>query len=125
MELLVEVVGYKAFKGQIRDSKIDNGELYALVELDTRYNKIEPDGTNWKAGFTVESWKVPSADIVLKLASLPAPSVKNPIPCRLFIKRISNGSESREVITDIEPLTVNAKTGELKAVPPVKEKAAA
>ena len=124
MELLVDVIGYKAFKGQIRDSKIDNGELYALVELDTRYNKIEPSGTNWKAGFTVESWKVPSADLVLMLCSLPAPSAKNPIPCRLSIKRISNGSESREVITDIQPLAVNSKTGELKAVSPVKDKSA-
>ena len=115
MELIVDVVGYKAFKGQIRESKIDNGELYALVELDTRYNKIEPDGTNWKSGYTVESWKVPSADLVLKLSSLPAPTVKNPIPCRLLIKRISNGSESREVITDIEPLNVNAKTGEIRS----------
>lgn len=124
MELLVDVIGYKAFKGAINGSAIDNGELYAVVSLDDSYNRIDEDGLNWKAGCTVESWKIRSSDLVMKLSSLPAPSVKNPIACRLYVKRISNGRESREVITDIEPLQVNAKTGELKTVP-VKEKAAA
>ena len=125
MELVVDVIGYKAFKGIINGgARIDNGELYALVALDDGFNRIDQDGLNWKAGFTVESWKIRSADIVMKLSNLPAPSGKSPIPCRLYIKRISNGRESREVITDIEPMQVNTKTGELRSVP-VKEKAAA
>ncbi len=124
MELLVDVIGYKAFKGVINGSVIDNGELYAVVSLDDSFNRIEGDRLNWKVGCTVESWKIRSADLVMKLSSLPAPSVKNPIICRLHVKRISNGRESREIITDIEPLQANAKTGELKSVP-VKEKGAA
>lgn len=116
MELIVDVVGFKAFKGDIRGTVIDNGEVYSLVELDTRYNRIEEDGLNWKAGYAIETWKIASSEAVMKLAKF-NPSPKNLIPARLHIKRISNGRETREFVTDVEPLKVDSVTGELKSVP--------
>lgn len=103
MELKVAVIGMKAFKGTVNGSAIDSGTLFAVVRLDSRYNKREEGSWNHKEGHAIEEWKLPSADHVFRLAHL-KPSISNPIMVTLEIERVSNGSESKEMVIDVRPV---------------------
>lgn len=116
MELTVEVIGMKAFKGSVDGKAIDSGVLYAVVKLDERRNRKDQDGTNWKFGHAIEEWKLPNAEAVMRMSHL-QPSMKRPILVKLEIERVSNGSESREIVTDCRPVEVRAQEGEAAATP--------
>lgn len=103
MELKVELVGMKAFKGKLDGKEINSGALYTKVKLDERHNRKDQDGTNWKFGHSVEEWKVPDAEIVMRLAHL-KPSIDRPVMVRLEVERVSNGRETKEVVIDCRPL---------------------
>src|SRR4051794_36419713 len=45
MQMVVEVVGMKAFRGKVDNSTVDSGTLFCRVKLDQRYNK---EGENFK-----------------------------------------------------------------------------
>ena len=123
MELMVEVVGMKAFKGHVQGSDIDSGEMYAFVRLDERFNKKDESGVNWKSGHTFEAWRMPNAETVMKVIHL-KPSIQRPVPIKLIIERVSNGKETREVVIDVEPVgasVVDQKTGEIKETQPLKK----
>ena len=96
MELTVEVVGMKAFKGFVNGEGINSGAIYARVKMDQRHNK---PNENFKAGFITEEWKVPDADTIFRMQHLPVP-----FACVLEIERVSNGRESREVVLGARPL---------------------
>lgn len=103
MELKVELVGMKAFKGKLDGKEINSGALYTKVKLDERHNRKDQEGTNWKFGHSVEEWKVPDAEIVMRLAHL-KPSIDRPVMVRLEVERVSNGRETKEVVIDCRPL---------------------
>lgn len=116
MELVVEIVGVKAFKGVINGNAIDSGSLFSIVRLDSRFNKRDGSGINWKVGFALEEWKLPNSDFAMRMMHL-NPSIKNPVSVKLEIERVSNGKESTEVIIDAVPLNksiVDQETGEIK-----------
>lgn len=116
MELVVEIVGMKAFKGTIDGKVIDSASLFGVVRLDSRFNKRDGAGINWKVGFALEEWKLPNSDVAMRMMHL-NPSIKNPISVKLEIERVSNGKESTEVIIDAVPLNksiVDQETGEIK-----------
>lgn len=118
MELKVELVGMKAFKGKLDGKEINSGALYTKVKLDERHNRKDQEGTNWKFGHSVEEWKVPDAEIVMRLAHL-KPSIDRPVMVRLEVERVSNGRETKEVVIDCRPLqdAPDPLTGEVS--PPV------
>jgi hypothetical protein len=103
MELLVDVIGMKAFRGKVQGETIDSGTLFAVVRLDERYNRKEADSHNHKCGHAVEEWKMPSAEHVLRMAHL-KPSISNPVTMRLEVERVSNGKESKEQVIDCSPV---------------------
>lgn len=116
MELVVEIVGMKAFKGTIDGKVIDSASLFGVVRLDSRFNKRDGAGINWKVGFALEEWKLPNSDVAMRMMHL-NPSIKNPVSVKLEIERVSNGKESTEVIIDAVPLNksiVDQETGEIK-----------
>lgn len=123
MELMVELVGMKAFKGTLDGKPINSGSLYTMVKLDERYNKKDAESTNWKFGHSIEEWKLADAEIVMRLAHL-KPSVKNPVSVRLEVERVSNGRETKEVVLGCRPLNdskgldgqTDPLTGEIKPV---------
>lgn len=108
MELLVEVIGMKCFKGTIDGKSMDSGMLYGIVKLDERHNRIDATGTNWKFGHAVEEWKLPSSDHAMRLKHL-SPSIKAPVMLRLDVERVSNGRESVEVVVDAVPVDRSGK----------------
>jgi hypothetical protein len=114
MELMVELVGMKAFKGKLDGKEINSGSLYTMVKLDERYNKKDQESTNWKFGHSIEEWRVPDADIVMRLAHL-KPSVKHPVTVRLEVERVSNGRETKEVVLNCRPMNdvADPLTGEV------------
>jgi hypothetical protein len=103
MELTVEVIGMKAFKGNVNGNNVDSGTLYAVVKLDERYNKEEAGSHNHKCGNAIEEWKLPSAEHVFRMKHL-KPSMSNPIMVKLEIERVSNGKESAEMVIDCRPV---------------------
>ena len=109
MELKVAVIGMKAFKGTVNGSAIDSATLYAVVRLDSRYNKREEGSWNHKEGHAVEEWKLPTADHAFRLAHL-KPSITNPVMVALEIERVSNGTESKEMVVDCRPVERSANT---------------
>jgi hypothetical protein len=115
MELKVELVGMKCFKGTLDGKPINSGALYTKVKLDERNNRKDADTTNWKFGHSVEEWKVPDAEIVMRLAHL-KPSIDRPVMVRLEVERVSNGRETKEVVIDVRPLedTPDPLTGEVR-----------
>lgn len=125
MELKVAVIGMKAFKGTVQGSAIDSGTLYAVVRLDSRYNKREEGSWNHKEGHAVEEWKLPSAEHVFRMAHL-KPSITNPVMVVLEIERVSNGTESKEMVIDARPVerAVNTASDPL-TVKPAPARAAA
>lgn len=123
MELKVELVGMKAFKGRLDGKEINSGALYTKVKLDERHNRKDQEQTNWKFGHSVEEWKVPDSEIVMRLAHL-KPSIDRPVMVRLEVERVSNGRETKEVVIDCRPLEERADspsdkpdplTGEVRA----------
>lgn len=98
--MLVDVIGMKAFKGVIDGKAMDSGTLYSNVKLDSRFNKT---GENFKTGDAVEEWKLGSSELVFRIAHL-NPSKSNPIRMRLEVERVSNGRETKEVVTDAVPV---------------------
>lgn len=118
MELMVNVIGMKCFKGNVQGSSIDSGSLYCIVRLDERFNRKDESGVNWKFGDAIEEWKLPNAEMVMRMSHL-KPSIKNPVPMKITIERLSNGSETREVVIDVSPASgtvVDQETGEIKPV---------
>ena len=118
MELLIDVVGMKCFKGTVQGNTVDSGVVYGIVKLDERYNRKDKDGVNWKFGHSVEEWKLPGSEFVMRLSHL-KPSIKNPVSMKLEIERVSNGRETQEVVLDILPVngaTIDLQTGEIKQV---------
>lgn len=127
MELVVEIVGMKAFKGTIDGKVIDSASLFGVVRLDSRFNKRDGSGINWKVGFALEEWKLPNSDVAMRMMHL-NPSIKNPVSVKLEIERVSNGKESTEVIIDAVPLNksiVDQETGEIKSPQAQHQKKAA
>ena len=112
MEITVEVIGMKAFKGNIDGKDIDSGTLYTRVKLATKNNEL---GKNFKGGETVEEWKMPDAQSVFSMQHLSYPFV-----ARLELERVSNGSESKEVVMGARPVegasqAARAESAKLKA----------
>lgn len=110
MAITIEVVGMKAFKGSVNGEPIDSGTLYGRVKLDQRYNK---PGENFKGGHAVEEWKCPNAEAVFRMQHIPFPFMAS-----LEVERVSNGKETKEMVTDVVPLDT------VKADPAVLKKAA-
>lgn len=107
MAVTIEVVGMKAFKGSVNGEAIDSGTLFGRVKLDQRYNK---PGENFKAGWAVEEWKMPGAEFVMRMQHIPLPFMAS-----LEVERVSNGKETKEMVTDVMPLdTVKAEPAALK-----------
>ena len=100
MQMLVEVIGMKAFKDTLDGKAIDSATLYTVVKLDDRYNK---PGTNFKVGDALEEWKLGNAELVFRIAHL-KPSMHNPVAMRLEVERVSNGRETKEIVTDATPV---------------------
>lgn len=96
MGLTVEVVGMKAFKGSVSGEAIDSATLFGRIKLDQRYNK---PGENFKAGYSVEEWKMPNAETVFRMQHLSLPFF-----CSLEIERVSNGKETKEMVIDARPV---------------------
>lgn len=109
MKLNVEVVGMKAFKGSIDNKEIDSATLYARVKMDSRTNRADGTGVNWKVGEAVEEWKLPSSEYVLRMKHLTCPFV-----AELEVERLSNGRETKDVVMDVRPM-------EAQATPPVRK----
>lgn len=103
MEITVEVIGMKAFKGVIDGKTMNGGAFYSAVRLDERYNKTDSQGLNFKAGHAIEEWKVGDADLITRVAHL-KPSIKNPVVMRLDVERVSNGKETTEIVMDARPM---------------------
>lgn len=109
MELTVEVIGMKAFKGVVNGNQVDSGTLFAVVKLDERYNREDRESHNHKCGNAIEEWKLPSAEHVFRMKHL-KPSMANPIVVKLDIERVSNGKESTEMVVDCRPVELAANT---------------
>ena len=112
MEITVEIIGMKAFKGNIDGKEIDSGTIYTRVKLATKNNE---NGKNFKGGETVEEWKMPDAHSVFAMQHLSYPFV-----ARLELERVSNGSESKEIVMGARPVEVasqvaRAESTKLKA----------
>lgn len=103
MELTVEIIGFKAFKGTVDGKPLDGGSLYGVVKMDTRYNRIEGDNLNWKSGHGLEEWKVPNAAAAMRLSNL-NPSISHPIVVKLEVERVTNGRETTELVVDVRPV---------------------
>ena len=99
-QMLVEVVGMKAFKGVIDGKSMDSGVFYSMVRLDERFNK---PGENFKSGNAIEEWKLGSSELVFRIAHL-KPSKDNPVLMRLEVERVSNGKETKELVMDALPV---------------------
>ena len=100
MQVTVEVIGMKAFKGIIDGKSMDSGVLYSNVKLDERFNKV---GENFKTGDALEEWKLGNSELVFRIAHL-KPSKSNPILMKLEVERVSNGRETKEVVIDAVPV---------------------
>jgi hypothetical protein len=93
MKLIVEVIGMKAFKGNIDNKDIDSGTIYARVKLDARNNKADGNTANFKVGEAVEEWRMPNAAAILAMKDQ-----KIPFNCALEVERVSNGRETKDVV---------------------------
>ena len=96
MEQVIEVVGFKAYKGFVQGEGINTGTLYSRVKMDERFNK---PGENVKGGETTEEWKMPDADTVFRMQHLPLP-----FAAVLEVERVSNGKETKQVVVSARPL---------------------
>ena len=104
MQITVEIIGMKAFKGSIDGKAINSGVFYSSVRLDERFNKSETNGDmNWKTGHAVEEWKVGYAELIMRCAHL-KPTIKKPVVMLLEVERVSNGKETTELVMDARPL---------------------
>lgn len=96
MALTVEVVGMKAFRGVVQGESIDSGMLFCRVKLDQRFNR---DGENFKAGESVEEWRMPNAQMVFDLKGRTLP-----FHASLEVERVSNGKDTKEVVIGCSPI---------------------
>lgn len=109
MELTLEIIGLKAFKGSIDGKAINSGALYASVRLDERHNRDDDKGFNFKTGHAIEEWKVGDVELIKRVAHL-KPSAKNPVVMRLEVERVSNGKETTEVVIDVNPMYLGQRS---------------
>lgn len=86
MELTVEVIGMKAFKGVVQGDAIDSGKPFTRTKLNERNNR---PGELFAKGEAIEEWKMPDAETVFRIQHLPMPFM-----CKLEIERVSNGKEN-------------------------------
>lgn len=96
MELTVEVVGMKAFKGVVQGDSIDSGKLFARIKFNERNNR---EGELFAKGEAIEEWKLPNAEAVFRMKHLPLP-----FTCKLEIERVSNGKETKEIVIEARPV---------------------
>lgn len=101
MKIAIEVVAMKAFKGVIDGKSIDSGTLYARIKMDGSKNAVTPTEVNFKAGEATEEWRMPSSDFVTRMKHLSCP-----FTAVLEVERMSNGRETKEVVTDVVPQSV-------------------
>lgn len=109
MQVVVEIIGMKAFKGNIDGKAINSGCFYASVRLDERHNRNDAEGMNMKTGHAVEEWKVGDAELIARVAHL-KPTIKNPVVMSLEVERVSNGKETTELVMDARPYDVKSET---------------
>jgi len=115
MEQTVEVVGMKAFRGTIDGKAIDSATLYVRVKLDARHN--EP-GKNFKGGEAIETWSMPDAESVFRMQHLPYPFL-----AKLETERVSNGTDSKEIVMGAVPIERGAAVHSAAVVRPVQKAA--
>jgi hypothetical protein len=96
MELTVEVIGMKAFKGKVQNEFIDSGKLYTRTKLNERNNRT---GELFSKGEVTEEWKLPNAEAVFRMQHIPMP-----FTARLEVERVSNGKEAKEIVMEVRPV---------------------
>jgi hypothetical protein len=96
MELTVEVIGMKAFKGNVQGDAIDSGKLFARTKLNERNNR---EGELFAKGEAIEEWRLPNSEAVFRMKHLPLPFM-----CKLDIERVSNGKETKEIVIEARPV---------------------
>lgn len=96
MQVTVEIIGFKAFRGVIDGKTIDSGSVFSKVKMDTRNNSRKGQELNCKGGEAVEEWKLGSAEL--------GAMFENKVPCvaRLELERVTNGKETKEVVIGVE-----------------------
>ena len=107
MELTVEVIGMKAFKGTIQGEFINSGKVFSRIKFNERNNRA---GENFSKGEALEEWRLPDADSVFALQHL-----STPFTARLEIERVSNGKETKEIVTSITPVESSSLLAKHKA----------
>lgn len=95
----VRVVGLKVWCGELDGKRIKSGKVFAEVKLDDRRNNLE----QWSKGVSIEEYRV-DVEILQKFSELPLP-----FDAELVIERMSNGTKTREVVTDMVPVLASAK----------------
>jgi hypothetical protein len=106
MELTVEVIGMKAFKGNVQGDAIDSGKLFTRTKLNERNNR---PGELFAKGEAIEEWKLPNAESVFRLQHLPMPFM-----CKLEVERVSNGKETKEIVIEARPVDLAVKPTQLQ-----------
>lgn len=106
MELTVEVIGMKAFKGSVQGDAIDSGKLFTRTKLNERNNR---PGELFAKGEAIEEWKLPNAEAVFRLQHLPMPFM-----CKLEVERVSNGKETKEIVIEARPVDLAVKPAPLQ-----------
>lgn len=106
MELTVEVIGMKAFKGNVQGDAIDSGKLFTRTKLNERNNR---PGELFAKGEAIEEWKLPNAESVFRLQHLPMPFM-----CKLEVERVSNGKETKEIVIEARPVDLAVKPAQLQ-----------
>lgn len=106
MELTVEVIGMKAFKGNVQGDAIDSGKLFTRTKLNERNNR---PGELFAKGEAIEEWKLPNAESVFRLQHLPMPFM-----CKLEVERVSNGKETKEIVIEARPVDLAVKPAPLQ-----------
>ena len=97
----VKVIGLKFFTGTVDGNNINSGKLYAECRLDESRNDSE---RQFAKGVFSEEFKVP-VEAVKRLLHLPLP-----FTAELTVERVGNGRESRELVTDVQPIGVDVKS---------------
>lgn len=96
MELTVEVIGMKAFKGKVQNDSIDSGKLYTRTKLNERNNR---PGELFAKGEAIEEWKLPNAEAVFRMQHIPMP-----FTAKLEVERVSNGKDTKEIVVEVRPV---------------------
>lgn len=96
MELTVEVIGMKAFRGTVQGDAIDSGKLFTRTKLNERNNR---PGELFAKGEAIEEWKLPNAEAVFRMQH-----ISMPFMCKLEVERVSNGKETKEIVIEARPV---------------------